>query len=92
MGRFQRWPQKGFSSYASSIQPVPAYLGLVSCILIVFVLNSVSLFNGEQLKFKGLTVYLGVGVPPPPLLFTCNTYPCSQITKRLTTHSLESCS
>ncbi|KAH6682673.1 amino acid permease-domain-containing protein [Halenospora varia] len=59
MGKFQRWPQAGFSSYLSSGQPILAYIGLISCLGIVLILNSVSMWNGEQLKLKALTVYLG---------------------------------
>ncbi|KAG4442062.1 hypothetical protein IFR05_002456 [Cadophora sp. M221] len=62
MERFQRWPQTGFSSYAASLQPIPAYIGLISCLVIVFVLNSVSMWNGDQLRLKALTVYLGPGL------------------------------
>jgi hypothetical protein len=77
MGRFQRWPRKGFSSFAASIQPVPAYVGLVSCLVIVFVLNSVSMWNGDQLEFKALTVYLGVSSLPPFCLPSTHFFPLS---------------
>jgi amino acid permease len=60
MSQFYRWPREGFSSYLSSIQPIPAYIGLVLCLLIVFILNSISFYNGKQILFKSLTVYLGV--------------------------------
>jgi hypothetical protein len=64
LGRFQKWPQTGFSSYAASIQPVPAYLGLISCLVIIFVFNSTSMWNPlltrKQLIHLGLTNYLGV--------------------------------
>lgn len=60
MGRYQRWPRTGFSSYAASVQPGPAYIGFAFCLVIVFILNAVSMFNGEQLQFKALTIYLGV--------------------------------
>ncbi|KAF4626896.1 hypothetical protein G7Y89_g11263 [Cudoniella acicularis] len=64
MEKFQRWPLPpgAFSSYCSSIQPLPAYFGLISCLLLVFVLNAVSMFNGDQLLFKALTIYLGPGI------------------------------
>jgi hypothetical protein len=62
MSQFYRWPRPGFSSYLSSIQPIPAYIGLVLCLVIVLVLNSVSFYNGKQILFKSLTVYLGVCV------------------------------
>lgn len=64
LGRFQRWPMTGFSSYMAIIQPFPAYVGLISCLLIVFVLNSVSMFNHVQIPFKALTIYLGVRISP----------------------------
>ncbi|KAF4629738.1 hypothetical protein G7Y89_g8404 [Cudoniella acicularis] len=59
MAKFQRWPQTGFSSYAASLQPLPAYIGLIACLLIVLLLNSVSMWDAQQLKLKALTVYLG---------------------------------
>jgi len=58
LAQFQRWPKIGFSSYAASIQPLPAYIGLISCLIIIFVLNSASMWNGEHLIFKSLTIYL----------------------------------
>jgi amino acid transporter len=59
--RFQRWPMKStFSSYFAAIQPVPAYLGLISCLVIVFIFNSAEMWNGNQVLLKGLNVYLGV--------------------------------
>lgn len=63
LGRFQRWPRTGFSSYAASTQPVPAYIGLISCLVIIFVFNSVSMWNGltkQQLIYAALRNYLGV--------------------------------
>jgi hypothetical protein len=49
-----------FSSYAAAIQPFPAYLGLVSCLTIIFFFNSAGMWNGNQALLKGLNVYLGV--------------------------------
>ncbi len=63
MGRFQRWPRTGFSSYAASIQPVPAYIGLISCLVIIFIFNSASMWNGltdNELIYAVLRNYLGV--------------------------------
>src|SRR5436853_3067157 len=43
--KFQRWPMKNnFSSYFSAIQPVPAYLGLISCLIIVFIFSSAEMW------------------------------------------------
>jgi yeast amino acid transporter len=61
--RFNRWPMTNeFSSYFAAIQPFPAYLGLISCIVIVFIFNSASMWNGNQLLLKGLSIYLGVRI------------------------------
>jgi yeast amino acid transporter len=65
--KFQRWPQKkGFSSWGSSLQPGLAYFGLIACLFIVLVVNSASLWNGQQSVYKALTVYLGVSEKPFP--------------------------
>jgi amino acid transporter len=59
--KFQRWPmRRGFSSYFAAIQPVPAYIGLISCLIIVFIFNSAVMWNGNQVLIKGLNIYLGV--------------------------------
>lgn len=61
--RFQRWPMKNkFSSYAAALQPFPAYLGLVSCLVIVLVFNSAAMWNGNKLLFKALNIYLAVRI------------------------------
>jgi hypothetical protein len=61
--RFQRWPIKSsFSSYAATLQPFPAYLGLVSCLVIVFVFYSAGMWNGNKVLLKGLCVYLAVRI------------------------------
>ena len=60
LNKFDRWPRKGFSTYLGSLQPIPAYVGLISCLLVVLVLNSVCMYNGEKLLFKALVIYLGV--------------------------------
>ncbi len=54
---------KGFSSYAAALQPFPAYLGLISCLTIVFIFNSAGMWNGNELLLKGLNVYLAVRNP-----------------------------
>jgi len=61
--KFQRWPMKsGFSSYFASIQPVPAYIGLISCLVIVFLFNSAEIWNNNQMSVKGLNIYLGPAI------------------------------
>ena len=61
--RFNRWPMTNdFSSYFAAIQPVPAYLGLISCLTIVFFFNSAGMWNGNQPLLKGLNIYLGVRI------------------------------
>lgn len=52
--------KRGFSSYFASIQPVPAYIGLISCLAIVFIFNSAEMWNDNQMSVKGLNIYLGV--------------------------------
>lgn len=49
-----------FSSYFADLQPIPAYLGLVSCLVIILLFNSAGMWNGNQPLLKGLNVYLGV--------------------------------
>jgi amino acid transporter len=63
--QFQRWPQRGFSSWASALQPGPAYVGLISCLVIVFILNSASLWNERDSMPKALTIFLGVSRNQP---------------------------
>jgi amino acid transporter len=60
--RFQRWPisSGSFSSYCAAIQPVPAYIGLACCIIIVFIFTSADMWNHKSLTLKGLQIYLGV--------------------------------
>ncbi|KUJ18808.1 uncharacterized protein LY89DRAFT_505325 [Mollisia scopiformis] len=68
MNRFDRWHPRGFSTYLVSLQPFPAYAGLISCLIIVVVLNAISMINGEKLLFKALVNYLG-----PAILITIFT-------------------
>ena len=58
--RFNRWEDASFRSWFSAIQPLPAWLGLISCLAIVVVLNSASMWNGKQVVLKSVTAYLGV--------------------------------
>jgi amino acid transporter len=62
LGKYHRWAGLGFHSYASILQPVPAWLGLISCIGIVFALNALSMLRKSKLVFKALSIYLGVRI------------------------------
>jgi hypothetical protein len=58
--RFNRWEDQGFQSWFSAIQPLPAYVGLIGCLTTVIILNSASMWNGEGIMIKILTLYFGV--------------------------------
>ena len=50
---------EGFHSWFAYWQPLPAWIGLVGCILIVLVFASVGMYNGQNLRLKALVIYLG---------------------------------
>jgi hypothetical protein len=55
----------GFHSWFAYWQPLPAWIGLIGCILIVLVFASVGMYNGQQLRLKAMVIYLG------PALLLC---------------------
>jgi amino acid transporter len=55
----------GFHSWFAYWQPLPAWIGLIGCILIVLVFASVGMYNDHQLRLKALVIYLG------PALLLC---------------------
>jgi hypothetical protein len=45
----------------ASLQPVPAWIGLAGCLLVVFVFSTASWWNGKDITFtKVATAYAGV--------------------------------
>lgn len=55
----------GSRSWFAYWQPLPAWIGLIGCILVVLVFASVGLYNGKQLRLKAFVIYLG------PALLLC---------------------
>jgi amino acid permease len=47
----------------ASFQPIPAWIGLVACLLVVFVFSTADFWNGKHITFtKVATAYAGVSV------------------------------
>jgi amino acid transporter len=63
---YNRWePRNGYRwvksrMFMASWQPLPAYLGLICCFLIVFVLSTATWWNGNITFKKVATAYAGV--------------------------------
>jgi yeast amino acid transporter len=49
--------------FLASLQPIPAWIGLIACLLVVFVFSTANFWNGEHITFtKVATAYAGVSV------------------------------
>ena len=49
--------------FLASLQPVPAWIGLIGCLLVVFVFSTANWWNGKHITFtKVATAYAGVSV------------------------------
>jgi amino acid transporter len=48
-------------TFLASLQPIPAWIGLVACLLVVFVFSTANFWNGKNITFtKVATAYAGV--------------------------------
>jgi len=54
------WQKK--RPFFSSMQPYVAWIGLIGCFLVVFVLSSASWWNGDVTAVKVITAYGGVSL------------------------------
>lgn len=77
-----RFPWHESRPLLASIQPVPAWLGLIGCLLIVTVLTSATWWNGEVSFTKVAEAYAGVCISLFPnvilwLILTANHLVCS---------------
>jgi yeast amino acid transporter len=65
--KYNRWdftePGKRYSSVLAYFQPVPAWLGLIGCFLIVFVFSTAPCWNGDVTFKKVAVAFAGVCHP-----------------------------
>ncbi len=80
--KYDRWMPNNSKRYQSllwELQPFPAFVGLIFCLLIVFVFSTATFWNGDFTKQKFFSAYGGVSKQPsciPVVVLTRSSPSC----------------